>query len=87
MGVDTKIIMSNTVFNFSIKHKVQIHQTFLVEGHIQTECETVDSIIERKLVKKEFKLLSEFVRLTKESRKNPEPYEAKMLSHEEFFDL
>jgi len=79
--------MSNAFLNFSIKHKVQIEQKFFVKGHTQMECDIVHGLIEKKLKNKEIYLPSEFVRITKEARKNPEPYKAKMLSHENFNDF
>jgi len=81
------VIIANALLNFSIQHQVQIEQKFLVKGHTQMECDAVHSVIERKLKNKEIYLPSEFIRLTKEARKHPEPYEAKHLSHDNFLDF
>lgn len=73
--------MSNALLNFSIQHQVLLEQKFLVKGHTQMECDAVHSMIERKLKNKEIYLPSEFESLTKEARKHPEPYSAKILTH------
>lgn len=43
------IFMANALLHFSIKHQLIIKQKYLVRGHTHMECDSVHSLIERKL--------------------------------------
>lgn len=51
------------------------------------ECDSAHSLIERKIENQDIFLPSDYVRLTKESRINPSPFEAILLTHNYFYDF
>lgn len=65
------VIMANALLHFAIKHQVTIEQKYLVKGHTQMECDSVHSLIERKLKGQDIHLASDYIRITKTARKNP----------------
>lgn len=64
-----------------MKHGVSIEQKFLEPGHTQMECDSVHSAIERKLKNREIHLPSDYIRVTKEARIHPFPYETVDVDH------
>lgn len=79
-------ILSNALLAFSVKNKKIIEQKYLVKGHTQMECDSVHSLIERQLNKREIYLPGEYVSITKHARKNPFPLDTKYLQHDFFKD-
>lgn len=77
-------ILSNALLAFSVINKKTIEQKFLVKGHTQMECDSVHSLIERGLDKREIYLPGEYVSITKQARKNPFPLDTKYLHHDFF---
>lgn len=64
--------MTNSLLlHFSIKHQLTIEQKYLVKGHTQIQCDSVHSLIERKLKGKDIHLPSDYIRITKTARKPP----------------
>lgn len=81
------VILSNVLLYYSIIHKIEIEQKYLIKSHTQMECDSVHSTIERHLKDKEVYLPSEFVRLTKESQKPPaKPYQSTQLNYNDFLN-
>jgi len=80
-------IMANALLNFSIKHKVFIEQKFLIKGHTQMICDYAHCLIEKNLKGKDIYLPSDFVRITKEARKNTSCFEATLLNYDFFLKL
>ncbi|KAL4152815.1 hypothetical protein QTP88_000648 [Uroleucon formosanum] len=68
-------IMANALLHFSIKHQVFIEQKFLIKGHTQMTCDS-----------KDIYLPSDFIRTTKEARKNPSCFDATLLNYDFFFN-
>jgi len=51
------------------------------------ECDSAHSLIESKIKNKDIFLPFDYVRLTIESRNNPSPFEAVLLTHSYFYDF
>lgn len=79
-------VMSNALLHLSIKYNISITQKFLEKGHTQMECDSVHSVIERKLKKTDYYLPSQLSQLTKEARSHPFPYISKLLQFDFFSD-
>lgn len=79
-------VLSNALLHFSIKYKIDITQKFLEKGHTQMECDSVHSVIERKMKKTDHYLPSHLCHLTTEARKYPFPYKNKLLEFSFFSD-
>ena len=59
----------------------------MTKGHTKIECDSIHSCIERKLKNRDVYLPSEYIRISKEARKNPFPYEVIELDHTFFKDF
>ncbi|CAH1112262.1 unnamed protein product [Psylliodes chrysocephalus] len=59
-------ILSNAILNFSIKHQIFVYQKYLEPCHTQMKCDSVHSIIERKLRHREIHLPSDYAYVTKD---------------------
>lgn len=79
-------VLSNALLHLSIKYKVNITQKYLEKGHTQMECDSVHSVIERKLKRNDYYLPCQLSQLSKESRLHPFPYKSKELSYTYFSD-
>lgn len=80
-------IIANALLNFSIKHGIMIEQKFLIKGHTQMQCDSAHSLIERKMRGKDIYLPSDFIKITRDARKNPAPFGAMLLSHDFFLNF
>ncbi|XP_022203503.2 uncharacterized protein LOC111060166 [Nilaparvata lugens] len=76
-------IMANALLNYCIENKCTIIQKFLERGHTQMECDSVHSLIERKLKNREVYLPSNYLTVTMEARKSS-PYIAKWVTFDQF---
>lgn len=74
-------IYSNALLHLAVELDVEIEQKFLIKGHTQMECDSVHSNIECYLKNKDIHLPSQYHLATKESRRNPFPYESLYLTH------
>lgn len=81
------IIIANALLHFSIKYGVIIEQKCLVKGHTQMPCDSAHCLIERKLKGQDIYLPSDFIKITKDARKNPTALGATLLSHNFFLDF
>ncbi|XP_031327727.1 uncharacterized protein LOC116158984 [Photinus pyralis] len=79
-------VLANALLNFAMKHETFIFQKYLEPGHTQMECDSVHSVIERRLKHKEIHLPSDYVTISKEARKTSTPYKTKMLEYSFFKD-
>nr|CAH7736180.1 unnamed protein product [Callosobruchus chinensis] len=77
-------ILANALCNYSNKNNISITQKYLEPGHSQMECDSVHSVIERKLNHREISLPFEYVNITKNARQKPFPYDAEYLEHQFF---
>lgn len=74
-------VMSNALLHLSMELNIPLTQKFLEKGHTQMECDSVHSVIEHKLKKKQIYLPSDYVRLTQEARSKPFPYKVVELDY------
>nr|XP_022900236.1 uncharacterized protein LOC111413475 [Onthophagus taurus]XP_022905178.1 uncharacterized protein LOC111417195 [Onthophagus taurus]XP_022907172.1 uncharacterized protein LOC111418744 [Onthophagus taurus] len=79
-------IIANALLNYSVNNNIEIIQKFLEVGHTQMECDSVHSCIERKLKGRDIHLPSDYLRITKEARMKPFPYEVKCMQYFNFKD-
>nr|CAH7760572.1 unnamed protein product [Callosobruchus chinensis] len=76
--------LSNALLHHAKKHNKTITQKYLEPGHTQMECDSVHSLIERKLKNKEILIPYDYVRITREARQKPLPFEARYMTHDMF---
>ena len=67
--------MSNGLLNLAMKTQREILQKFLVKGHTQMECDSIHSLVERKLKNVDIRLPSDYMEICKHSRSKPFPIE------------
>lgn len=77
-------VLANALLNFAITNNIVVFQKYLEPGHTQMECDSVHSVIEKKLKNREIYLPSDYAAVTKEARLNPKPYETKILDYSFF---
>lgn len=77
-------VVSNALLTFAVKERKTIEQKYLCKGHTQMECDTVHSLIERRLDRRDIHLPAEFISVTKRAREKPFPLDAKYLTHDFF---
>ncbi|KAF4529738.1 hypothetical protein B566_EDAN017890, partial [Ephemera danica] len=80
------IIYSNALLALSKKLNVEITLKYLEVGHTFLEVDSAHSNIERKSKNVNFYIPEEFVKLVREARTVPFPYEAVLLDHTFFLD-
>ncbi|CAM4665805.1 unnamed protein product [Leuciscus chuanchicus] len=80
-------VLSNALLQFSMKKNKVVIQKYLEKGHTQMECDSVHSVIERRLRDQDVYLPAEYVNLMKRARVKPHPYEVKYIDHTFFQDF
>ncbi|CAM4691278.1 unnamed protein product [Leuciscus chuanchicus] len=65
--------ISNTFLHLAMKHGVSIEQKFLVAGHTQMECDSMHSLIERRIVK-DIHTPRDYIVIFETARIHPSPY-------------
>ncbi|KAI2652625.1 Bifunctional protein FolD [Labeo rohita] len=80
-------VLSNALLQFSMKKNKVVIQKYLEKGHTQMECDSVHSVIERRLRDQDVYLPAEYVNLMKKARVKPHPYEVKYIDHTFFQDF
>ncbi|GAA6090909.1 uncharacterized protein LOC125141393 [Tachysurus ichikawai] len=80
-------VLSNALLLFSMKKNKVVIQKYLEKGHTQMECDSVHSIIKRRLRDQDVYLPAEYVNLMKRARVKPHPYEVKYIDHTFFQDF
>lgn len=78
--------VANAYSELARKYGVLITQKYLVAGHTQMECDSMDSTIERKIVADIF-TPRDYVIILQTARIRPSPYHVKVLKHDEFLKL
>lgn len=76
--------LANALLNYSVDSNTEIIQKFLEVGHTQMECDSVHSCIERKSKGRDIHLPSDYLRISREARNKPNPYEVKSMHHTDF---
>lgn len=74
-------VLANALCNYSVKYQKVVTQKYLEPGHTQMECDSVHSVIERKLKNKDISLPYDYVNITKSARIKPFPYDVEYLEH------
>lgn len=78
------ITLSNALLNLSAFHGITIIQKFLEKGHTQMECDSMHSMIEKRLRNQDIYSPSGYLDACKHARRNPRPYIVKRLHHNFF---
>ncbi|KAG8334063.1 hypothetical protein J6590_108696 [Homalodisca vitripennis] len=74
-------VLSNALLFTSSVTGLIITQKFLEKGHTQMECDSMHSVIERKLRNREIYSPAGYVEVCKTARLNPRPYKVNYLDH------
>lgn len=77
-------IMATALRRFSVKHKKVVEQKILERGHTQMEVDSVHATIERKLLRKDIYCPLDYVRIIRDARQKPRPYDVRYLSFDFF---
>lgn len=77
-------ILANALCNYAVKYQKPVTQKYLEPGHTQMECDSVHSVIERKLKNRDIFLPYDYVSITKTARLKPFPYDVEYLEHQFF---
>lgn len=80
-------VLSNALLKFSTEMKKVVTQKFPEKGHTQMECDSVHSVIERRLRNQEIHVPADYVALMKTARSKPHPYEVRYVDHTFFQDF
>lgn len=78
--------ISNTYLHLAMKHGVTIEQKFLVAGHTQMECDSMHSLIERRIIK-DIHTPRDYIVIFETARMHPSPYKVTQLYHNDFMKL
>lgn len=81
------LILSNALLKFATEHKKCVTQKYLQRGHTQMECDSVHSVIEKKLRGRDIHVPAEYVAVIKGARSRPGPYNVKYVDHTFFKDF
>lgn len=79
--------LTNALINFATANNKVVTQKFLERGHTQMECDSVHSVIERRLKDQDIHVPAEYVSVMKKARTKPKAYEVKYLDHGFFSDF
>nr|CAI5849145.1 unnamed protein product [Callosobruchus analis] len=74
-------ILSNALLQCSALKNVCIIQKILEKGHTQMSCDSVHSVIERKIKNRIISVPADYVNIIETARKNPMPYNVIYLDH------
>lgn len=74
-------ILSNALLQCSVLKNVCIIQKILEKGHTQMNCDSVHSVIERKIRNRIISVPADYVNIIETARKNPMPYNVIYLEH------
>lgn len=79
--------VSNALLHLTKQKGVTIIHKYLEVGHTQMEVDSVHSLIERKLKKKEFYIPADYTKAIKEARMKPKQYNVVDLKYTDFYCL
>lgn len=74
-------ILSNALLQCSASKNVSITQKILEKGHTQMSCDSVHSVIERKIKNRIISVPADYVNIMEIARKNPMPYSVSYKDH------
>lgn len=77
-------VLSNALLNCAREYKVTIEQKFLEKGHTQMEADHMHSLIERKLRNCVINTPADYIRICRDARMNPSPFNVKYLTFDFF---
>ncbi|KAK0138536.1 hypothetical protein N1851_024948 [Merluccius polli] len=81
------LVLSNALLKFATERKKQVTQKYLQRGHTQMECDSVHSVIERKLRNRDVHVPAEYAAVIRGARSSPKPYELKYVDYSFFKDF
>ena len=81
------LVLSNALLKFATERKKQVTQKYLQRGHTQMECDSVHSVIERKLRNRDVHVPAEYAAVIRGARSSPKPYELKYVDYSFFQDF
>ena len=76
--------MSNGLLNLAMKTQREIPQKFLVKGHTQMECDSIHSLVDRKLKNVDIRLPSDYMEICRKSHSKPFPIEVEKVGFKFF---
>lgn len=81
------LVLSNALLKFATEKKKRVTQKYLERGHTQMECDSVHSVIERKLRNRDIHVPAEYAAVIRGARSSPKPYEVKYVGYSFFQDF
>ncbi|XP_038548744.1 uncharacterized protein LOC119882660 [Micropterus salmoides] len=81
------LLLSNALLKFVTEKQNIVTQKYLERGHTQMECDSVHSVIERKLTDREICVPAEYAAVFRGARSNPRPYHVRYVDHSFFTDF
>ena len=78
------LLLSNALLKFATETQKTVTQKFLERGHTQMECDSVHSVIERRLRNRDISVPAEYVVIIRGARTNPRPYHVKYVDYSFF---
>ena len=75
------LLLSNALLKFATEKKKRVTQKYLERGHTQMECDSVHSVVERKLKNRDIYVPAEYAAVIRGARSNPRPYNVKYVGH------
>ena len=81
------IVLSNALLKFATEMKKTVTQKYLERGHTQMECDSVHSVIERKMRDRDVHVPAEYVAVIRGARSRPFPYDVQYVDHTFFHDF
>ncbi|XP_049318931.1 uncharacterized protein LOC125780591 isoform X1 [Astyanax mexicanus] len=80
------IVLSNALLKFATEKQKVVTQKYLEKGHTQMECDSVHSVIERRLRDRDIHVPAEYATVIRAARSNPRPYNVQYVNHSFFQD-
>ncbi len=75
------------ILRFATGKRKTVTQKFLERGHTQMECDSVHSVIERRLRNREISVPAEYAAVIQGAHSNPRPYQVRYVDHTFFSDF
>ncbi|KAM4560531.1 NLR family CARD domain-containing protein 3-like [Odontesthes bonariensis] len=81
------LVLSNALLKFATEMKKTVTQKYLERGHTQMECDSVHSVIERKMRDRDVHVPAEYAAVIRGARSRPFPYDVQYVDHSFFQDF
>ncbi|KAL7373856.1 hypothetical protein ABVT39_016135 [Epinephelus coioides] len=75
------LLLSNALLKFATEKQKPVTQKYLERGHTQMECDSVHSVIERRLKHRDIHVPAEYAAVIQGACSNPRPYQVKYVDH------